>query len=165
MKQIKTWVTDNWGPPLGTTRRDLIDSTLDSFIHAFFRQCLEKPKNVMKHPNRKLQTNEDHHSALLDEIWLKVPSTASFLHFLHKVCKDTTNVVKQLKTWATNKWGPPFDTTRRDLIGGTIESLMYAFLGKVYKVQKTLRNRVTSKLQTNEDHHLTLLDDYSTRSD
>ena len=36
----------------------------------------------------KLQTNEDHHSALLDEIWLMVRPTATFMHFFSKVYKD-----------------------------------------------------------------------------
>ena len=26
--------TDKWGPPFGTARRDLIDGTIDSLIHA-----------------------------------------------------------------------------------------------------------------------------------
>ena len=35
--------------------------------------------------------------------------------------------MKQTKSWATDKWRPPSETTRRDLIGGTIDSLIHAF--------------------------------------
>ena len=32
--------TNKWGPAIDTTRRDLIDGTIDSLIHAVFTQSL-----------------------------------------------------------------------------------------------------------------------------
>ena len=65
-----------------------------------------------------------------------------------------------VKSQATDKWRPPFETTRRDLVDGTIDSLIHVcFVKKVYKAQKTSWNRATSKLQTTEDHHSKLLDE------
>ena len=46
------------------------------------------PKPLWKGAICKLHTNGDHHSTLLDEIWLLVPSTASFIQLLSKVHND-----------------------------------------------------------------------------
>ena len=43
--------TEKWGPPFDTTRRDPIDGTIDSLIHAFFRQSLQRFKSSMKPTN------------------------------------------------------------------------------------------------------------------
>ena len=44
-------------------------------------------KTLWNRATCKLETNEDHHSTLFDEICLMVPSTASFMHSLDTVYK------------------------------------------------------------------------------
>ena len=45
--------------------------------------------------------------------------------------------MKQVKSWATDKWGPPFQTTRRDLIDGAIDSLIEALNRQKKNTQKS----------------------------
>ena len=41
MKQVKSQATDKRGPPSETARRDLIDGTIDSLIHAVSQRRLQ----------------------------------------------------------------------------------------------------------------------------
>ena len=54
-------------------------------------------------------------------------STALFMHGLSNVYNIEKQLMKQVGSKASVKRAPPFDTARRDLIDGIIDSLMHAF--------------------------------------
>ena len=53
--------------------------------------------------------------------------------------------MKQFKSQATDKRGPPSDTARRDLNHGTIDSLIRAFFKQSLQHSKNLMKRVESQ--------------------
>ena len=98
--------------------------------------------------NRKLQTNEDHLSAQLDEIWMMVLSTASLMNFL--------NIFFQNQKTLWNRSNRKLQTNEDHLSAQLDEiwmmvlstaSLMYV-LSICFQNQKTSWNRSNRKLQT-----------------
>ena len=70
---------DKWRPPFETTRRDLIDGTIDSLIYTFLDtkfEILYKANQIVSYGQMKTTIR----NYLLDEIWLMVPSKASYMH-------------------------------------------------------------------------------------
>ena len=52
--------------------------------------------------------------------------------------------MKQVKSETTDKWGPPFDTARRDLTHGAIHSLIDALFKQSLYNSKNLMKQVKS---------------------
>ena len=132
-----------------------------SFMH-LLGKVYKVQKTSRNRATSKLQTNEDHHAKLLDEIWWMVPSIASFMHFLDKVYK----VQKTLRNRAASKLQTNKDHHSKLLdeiclmVVPSTASFIH-FLGKLYKGQKTLWN---SQI-VNYRQMRTTIRNYPTRSD